>query len=74
MGGNELEKQAEQGTFSNNILSAEALHMSALQKLPHYYLSQNPFKDLKYLFDLTFYSPSTLNCLKLEKFFKAYCK
>lgn len=67
-------EQAE-GTFSNNILSAETLHMSALQKFPHYYLSHFPSKSFKYSFDLTFYSVPTVNCLKLDTYiFKTYCK
>lgn len=39
--GGEMNRRWEQaeGTFNNNILSAETLHMSALQKFPYYYSS-----------------------------------
>lgn len=61
--GGEMSWRGEQaeGTFSNNILSAETLHMSALQKFPHHYLSHIPSKSFTYSFDLTF-------------LFSAYCK
>lgn len=52
------------GTFSNNTLSAETFHMSALQKFPHYYLFHIPSESFKYSFALTFYSVPTVNCLK----------
>lgn len=49
-----------EGTFSNNILFAETLHMSALQKFSYYHLSHIPSKSSRYSFDLTFYSAPTI--------------